>query len=112
MPMLMIPKLRPPRVRFRLFLLLVTLASVIAASFAVRARVADGEAAFQHAMRVDRAWNAARMWAEIAEGYEANAEKATTAEEKANWRNSAGAIREEEEKAAEKARQLERLGRR
>jgi hypothetical protein len=56
--------MRKLRLRFREFLLLTVLASLITAAFAIRARTADREVAHGHAARADRVRVEAKYLAE------------------------------------------------
>jgi hypothetical protein len=51
-----------PRFRFREFLLLITLASLITASFAIRARTAHQASLDEQTLRIHEAWSSARAW--------------------------------------------------
>lgn len=53
-----------PRLRFREFLLVITLASLIAASYAIRARIAHSAAVNEHASRAHQSRSLARAWEE------------------------------------------------
>jgi hypothetical protein len=54
--------MRKPRVRFREFLLITTLASLITAAFAIRARTANHLSAQDHAFHAYRARHSANWW--------------------------------------------------
>jgi hypothetical protein len=51
-----------PRLRFREFLLLIALGSLIAASYAIRARIAHRATLDDQTLRIHEAWNSARAW--------------------------------------------------
>src|SRR3954447_26580514 len=103
--------MRKPRARFREFLLLGTLASLVVAGFALRAKVADFESAADHALRAQRArvsarypdgqidWNIGRM------------ETVRAATDKADWQARLGGLRARHAEAAREAEYHERLGR-
>jgi hypothetical protein len=56
------PTMPKPRLRFREFLLLITLASMITAAFAIRARIARHESLYQQSVRFDQARNSVKAW--------------------------------------------------
>jgi hypothetical protein len=56
------PAMRKPRVRFREFLLLITMASLVTAAFAIRARTASSLSAQDHAFHAYRARVSANWW--------------------------------------------------
>ena len=77
--------MRMPRVRFREFLLLTTLASLVAASLAIRTRVAHREAAHEHATRAYRIRQNLGWWEGHIARAEAQAKAAKTAADRVTW---------------------------
>lgn len=103
--------MRLPRVRFREFLLLTTLASLVAASLAIRTRVAHREAAQEHATQAYRVSQNLGWWEGHIARAEAQAKAATTAADRIAFQAHLRNVRGWHAKAVAEAEHHERVAR-
>ncbi|WP_406696614.1 hypothetical protein V5E97_37080 [Singulisphaera sp. Ch08] len=101
--------MRMPRVRFREFLLITTLASLVTAAFALRASVAHLEAAHVHATRAYQARLQLPFWEGVVKDRQMRVKRATTAAEKAILQVVLTDARSLQVQAVENAEHLERV---
>jgi hypothetical protein len=103
--------MRMLRIRFREFLLLTTLTSLVTAAFAIRTRTASQESARVQAVRAYQARLWVDWWQSIIEDRRMKVESATTAADRTALQIDLGNVRAWHAKAVAKAERHERLAR-
>jgi hypothetical protein len=100
-----------PRIRFREFLLMTTLASLLSATWAIRARVSYGEAAQRHTMRAIQIRANRDYWQSRIDLWEGKVKAAANRLEEAEARAGLREVRAAQAREIDEAEHHERLAR-
>jgi hypothetical protein len=103
--------MRKPRIRFREFLLITTLVSLLSATWAIRARMSYGETAQRHTMRATQIRANKYYWRSRIDLWEGKVRAARNWIEEAEAKAGLREVRAAQEQEIEEAEHHERLAR-